>query len=68
MNIVQTDFEQNLSLVSERESQSAHFDKPQVTNTTVLVVLGSVRKNSTLLDDNPEHVSMSKSIKDELIA
>ena len=62
------DFAQNFSLVSQREIQSAHFDKPQVTIFTVIVILGSEQKNFALISDYLDHVSEPRSVENELEA
>ncbi len=56
MVVVQMDFVQNFSLILQREVQSAHFDKPQVTVFTASVMLGSESKNFVMISDYLEHV------------
>ena len=56
MIILQLDFAQNFSLVSQHEVQSAHFDKPHVTVFTASVILGSESKNLVIISDYLEHV------------
>ncbi|CAF3909114.1 unnamed protein product [Rotaria magnacalcarata] len=53
--IVQMDFAQNFALLSQRKVQSAHFDKPQATVFTALVVLGSEHRNFIIISDYVEH-------------
>ncbi|CAF1550492.1 unnamed protein product [Adineta ricciae] len=55
MVLIQMDFAQNFSLTSQREVQSAHFDKPQVTLFTAFIVLGSVHKSYVIVSDYLEH-------------
>ncbi|CAF4037043.1 unnamed protein product [Rotaria sp. Silwood1] len=48
-------FAQNFALLSQREVQSAHFDKPQTTVFTALVVVGSEHRNFVIISDYVEH-------------
>ena len=50
------DFAQNFALSSQREVQSAHFDKLQATVFTTLVVIGSEHRNFVIISDYVEHV------------
>ena len=56
--VVLMDFAQNFALSSQREVQSAHFDKPQTTVFTALVVIGSERRNFVIISDYVEHVRL----------